>query len=104
MKVRVGILVGGASSEREISLASGRMIAEHLPRDRYEVLVLDTLALMAGNPKLSPALRERAQALVSGGAAVERRALSEGEAALPDDLREQIRAFADTAVPATAWT
>jgi D-alanine-D-alanine ligase len=102
VRVRVGILVGGASSERETSLASGRMIAEHLPRDRHDVVVLDTLALMAAHPKLSPALRERARALVDGASAAARPALSEADAALPADLREQIRTFAATAVPATA--
>jgi len=96
----VGVLVGGASSERDISLASGRMIAEHLPRERYEVVVLDTLALMAAHPRLSPQLRERALALVTGGAGPH--AVPEGDAALPADLREQIRMTADAAVPATA--
>ncbi len=96
----MGVLVGGASSEREISLASGRMIAEHLPRDRYEVLILDTLALMAAHPRLSPQLRERARALVTGGTGAH--AVPEGDAALPADLREQIRMTSDAAVPATA--
>lgn len=52
--------MGGASAERDISLASGRMIARHLPRDKYEVVLLDPLALMAHNPQLSPALRQQA--------------------------------------------
>lgn len=62
-KIRVGILFGGASEEREISLASGLMIAEHLPKDRYEPRLLDTLALMAHHPGISPELRARAIAL-----------------------------------------
>jgi len=62
-RIRVGILLGGASEEREISLASGLMIAEHLPKDRYEVRLLDTLALMAQHPGLGPALRDKAIAL-----------------------------------------
>ena len=49
-RIRVGVLMGGASAEREISLASGHMIAEHLPRDRYDVVTLDPLALMARQP------------------------------------------------------
>ena len=61
-RIRVGVLLGGASAEREISLASGRMIAEHLPRDRYEVILFDSLALMAGNPALSADLAQKAQA------------------------------------------
>ncbi len=63
-RIRVGILLGGASEEREISLASGLMIAENLPTDRYEVKLLDTLALMARHQGLSPELRERAIALL----------------------------------------
>jgi D-alanine-D-alanine ligase len=62
-RIRVGVLLGGASEEREISLASGLMIAENLPRDRYEVTLLDTLALMAHHPRLSPELRAQAVAL-----------------------------------------
>ena len=41
-RIRVGVLLGGASAEREISLATGRMIADHLPADRYEVLLFDS--------------------------------------------------------------
>ena len=64
-RIRVGVLLGGASAEREISLASGRMIADHLPRDRYEVVLFDSLALMAGNPALSADLTQKAQALLA---------------------------------------
>ena len=45
-KLRVGVLAGGASAERQISLVSGMQIASHLPSDRYEVVMLDPLALM----------------------------------------------------------
>ena len=62
-RIRVGILFGGASEEREISLASGLMIAENLPKDRYEVRLLDTLALMTRHPGLSAQLRDKALAL-----------------------------------------
>lgn len=62
-RIRVGILFGGASEEREISLASGLMISEHLPKDRYDVRLLDTLALMARHPALSAPLRAKAKAL-----------------------------------------
>jgi len=40
--------MGGWSPEREISLASGMNVAEHLPRDKYEVFMLDTLSLAIG--------------------------------------------------------
>ena len=34
--------MGGRSSEREISLKSGSMVARHLDRDKYDVLAFDT--------------------------------------------------------------
>ena len=57
-KIRVGVLAGGASAERQISLATGLQIAEHLPKERFEVVLLDPLALMAANFRsvISPAM------------------------------------------------
>ncbi|MCL5967442.1 MAG: D-alanine--D-alanine ligase [Firmicutes bacterium] len=37
---RVIVMMGGPSSEHEVSLASGRMVAAALPRDRYDVAVI----------------------------------------------------------------
>ncbi len=37
-KIRVGILLGGMSSEREVSLESGRNIFQKIPRQRFDVL------------------------------------------------------------------
>lgn len=91
--------MGGASSEREISLASGKMVAEHLPKDRYEVVMLDTLALMAGNPRLTEAQREQARTLLAGGARSE--ALPERDRALPSAFQDDIREAARGALPAT---
>jgi D-alanine-D-alanine ligase len=96
-RIRVGVLLGGASAEREISLASGRMIAEHLPRDRYEVVLFDTLALMAGNPKLTTGLAQKARALLGHGVAPQQ----EGRDELPASLREEIRGAEAAAAPAT---
>jgi len=42
-KVTVAVLAGGWSSEREVSLSSGRTVAENLPRDRYEVRLYDPM-------------------------------------------------------------
>jgi D-alanine-D-alanine ligase len=95
----VGVLLGGASAEREISLCSGHMIAQHLPRDRYEVVTLDPLALMARNPHLTQALREKAWALLEGRRPGEAAANGRGE--LPDGLRAQVEAAAAAAQPAT---
>lgn len=41
MKKVIAVVMGGYSSERKISLQSGRMVAEHLDRNRYEVLNVD---------------------------------------------------------------
>jgi D-alanine-D-alanine ligase len=91
--------MGGASAEREISLASGQMIAEHLPRERYDVMMLDPLALMAKNPRLSPELRQKAERLLSGSA--EREVFGERDRALPPGLRDQIQTAAGSVVAAT---
>ena len=98
-KIRVGVLMGGASNEREISLASGKMVAEHLPRDRYEVVMLDPLALMANNPRLSAELRDRARALLGKGGVVE--ALPERDRSLPATFQDEITRAAATVRP---WT
>lgn len=98
-RIRVGVLMGGASSEREISLASGKMIAEHLPRDRYDVVMLDTLALMAANPRIAPGLRERARELLAHHASAER--LEQRDRELPSAFQEEIRRAAAATLPAT---
>ena len=85
-RIRVGILLGGASEEREISLASGLMIAENLPQDRYEARLLDPLALMAHHKALSPDLREKALALQESRP---RRALA-GHEGLSSAMRDQV--------------
>jgi D-alanine-D-alanine ligase len=98
-RIRVGVLLGGASAEREISLASGRMIAEHLPRDRYEVVLFDSLALMAGNPSLSADLAEKARALLAHAGGPEK--LADRDRELPAAFQEQIQSAAAAAAPAT---
>ena len=98
-KIRVGVLMGGASNEREISLASGKMVAEHLPADRYEVVMLDPLALMVGNPRLPADLRERARALIAKGGVVE--ALPERDRSLPASFQKEMTTAAATVRPAT---
>jgi D-alanine-D-alanine ligase len=98
-RIRVGVFMGGASAEREISLASGQMIAEHLPRERYEVVMLDPLALMVRNPQLSSELRHKAERLLAGAA--EREVFEERDRALPSGLREQIQTAAASVVAAT---
>ncbi|MET0551432.1 MAG: D-alanine--D-alanine ligase [Vicinamibacteria bacterium] len=99
-RIRVGVLMGGASSERDISLASGQMIAQHLPPERYEVVMLDTLALMAHNPKISSALRAQARAL-AGPRSTADVAPREG-GVLPAAFQAEIDKAALAVSPATA--
>ena len=40
-KIRVAIIAGGWSSEREVSLSSGRTVMENLPKDKYAVEFYD---------------------------------------------------------------
>ncbi len=89
-KIRVGVLAGGASAERQISIASGLQIAEQLPKDRYEVVLLDPLALMAHNPALTGEQRAMAKRLASGAAAAE--ALPARDRELPAQMPDQMNA------------
>jgi len=41
-RLRVAVLMGGRSSEREISLKSGSMVLRHLDRAKYDVMAFDT--------------------------------------------------------------
>ena len=63
-KIRVGILTGGASAERDMSLATGAQISASLPSDKYETVLLDPLALMSRNPSISDDLRKQAAELM----------------------------------------
>ena len=87
-KIRVGVLAGGASAERQISLASGLQIAEQLPKDRYDVVMMDPLALMAHNPALSAEQRAMALRLASGKPAAE--ALPDRDRELPAQMQDQM--------------
>ena len=70
-RIRVGVLAGGASSERGISLATGVEIAAHLDAGRYDVTLIDPLALMAGNAALSDEQRAHALALAEHSGVIE---------------------------------
>lgn len=45
-KIRVAILAGGVSSEREISLISGKTVFENFPKDKYLPFLLDPKDLL----------------------------------------------------------
>ena len=100
-RIRVGVLAGGASAERQISLATGIQIMTNLPTDRYEVVLLDPLALMANNPKLTEDQRAHARDLADHSGRVE--ALPERDRReLPAALQRQIEDAAARLEPATS--
>jgi D-alanine-D-alanine ligase len=94
-KIRVGVLTGGASAERDISLATGAQIAVSLDTSRFDVVLLDPLAFMARNPEITAAQREQAQRLIKGGARLE------PDHQLPRGLEKQIESASRALVPAT---
>ena len=47
-KLKVAVLMGGLSSERAVSLSTGRMILESLDREKYDVMPVDA-ALFSGS-------------------------------------------------------
>jgi len=94
-RIRVGVLTGGASAERDISLAAGAQIAASLPSDRYEVVLLDPLAFMLHNPSITAEQREQARRLAAGGAVLE------PAHQLPRGLESQIESASRALVPAT---
>jgi D-alanine-D-alanine ligase len=97
-RIRVGVVTGGASNERDISLAAGAQIAASLPQDRYDVVLLDPLAFMVRNPALTAEQREQAQRLAAGGAALE------PTHQLPRGLEADIEGASRALVPATRIT
>jgi D-alanine-D-alanine ligase len=94
-RIRVGVLTGGASAERDISLATGAQIAASLDPTRFEVVLLDPLALMARNPEITAEQRAQAQRLIQGGARLE------ADHQLPRGLEKQIESASRALVPAT---
>jgi D-alanine-D-alanine ligase len=95
-KIRVGILTGGASAERDISLATGAQISASLPSDKYETVLLDPLALMSRNLSISDDLRTQAAELLQSGGIVQR------PRELPKGLEEHIARAEKAIVPASA--
>jgi D-alanine-D-alanine ligase len=94
-RIKVGVLTGGASAERDISLATGAQIAASLPPDAYEVVLLDPLAFMVRNPSITAEQREQARRLAAGGGVLEPRHQ------LPRGLESQIETASKALVPAT---
>ena len=58
-KLHVAVLMGGKSSERPVSLSTGRMILDALDKDRYTVTAIDTAELITPSEGLGYLLSER---------------------------------------------
>jgi D-alanine-D-alanine ligase len=97
-RIRVGVLTGGASVERDISLAAGAQIRRSLPADRYEVVLLDPLAFMVGNPAITEQQRAQGRALLAGGGRLD------PAHELPKGLESEIESATRALVPATRAT
>src|SRR6266850_4787480 len=94
-KIRVGVLTGGASAERDISLAAGAQIQRSLDPEKYDVVLLDPLAFMVHNPAITEQQRAQAQALLKGGGRLD------PAHALPKGLESEIESASRALVPAT---
>ncbi|MFN2519597.1 MAG: D-alanine--D-alanine ligase [Candidatus Limnocylindria bacterium] len=98
-RITVGVLAGGASAERQISLATGAWIAQNLPADRFDVVLLDPLALMSANPALDAVQRRQALALLADAGPEED--LQDRDRELPADFQAQMIEAAAGLHPAT---
>ena len=50
-KIRVAVMMGGISSERDVSLSTGKQILDSLPHDKYEAFGVDAALLPGSNRK-----------------------------------------------------
>lgn len=53
-KLNVAVLMGGLSSERAVSLSTGRMILESLDKDKYNVMPVDTAVFSGSARRILP--------------------------------------------------
>ncbi|MCS6776980.1 MAG: D-alanine--D-alanine ligase [Chloroherpetonaceae bacterium] len=61
-KIRVAVLMGGISREREVSLSTGRMVLSALDPERYEAIAIDTQDLTGPAALTGQAARALAEA------------------------------------------
>ena len=82
-KLRVAVLMGGTSSERAISLSTGNQIVTSLDPQKYDVIPLDSAALLGETPpELPPAAAALARSLPPAkGAAAEMTPIGLGDIA-----------------------
>src|SRR5437870_9045020 len=65
MKIRVAVLMGGRSSEREVSLSTGRMVLNALDPEKYEAIAVDSATLA----RLSESAQQQAPQRQAAGSA-----------------------------------
>ncbi|MGQ9456313.1 MAG: D-alanine--D-alanine ligase [Armatimonadota bacterium] len=63
-KIRVAVLMGGISSERDVSLSTGKQILEALDRSRYDVIGVDAGVLPGQDKPGVPSVDEKVDALI----------------------------------------
>jgi D-alanine-D-alanine ligase len=70
-KLRVAVLMGGTSAERDISLSTGRQILAALDPEKYIPIALDAAALSGRSPAELPVVAEvpRIEAVAAAGSA-----------------------------------
>lgn len=88
-RIRVAVLMGGTSSERQVSLSTGRQVMEALDPERYDVFPVDSANL--GGPTLP-------RGAGAGAGSTPARALESG-ARRTDNLTELARELPDPSMP-----
>lgn len=85
-KLKVAVLMGGFSSERNVSLSTGKQILEKLDKDKYEVIGVDAAkimgssrAMLAGAGSEVEAVSEAGKALMESQALVSMKDIAESD-------------------------
>lgn len=69
-KIRVAVMMGGFSSERGVSLSTGKQILESLDRDKYEPIGVDAAMLPGSTRRCLDGASEEVRAIVEAGSAL----------------------------------
>lgn len=69
-KIKVAVMMGGLSSERPISLSSGKQIIESLDKDKYDVIGVDAALIPGTSLKPLQTSEDEVEALSNAGAAL----------------------------------
>lgn len=72
-KLKVAVLMGGISSERDISLSTGRQILEALDREKYDAFGVDAALLPGSSRKQLKGTDDRVEAVIEAQRALAKR-------------------------------